>query len=62
MRKLLVNNELINDEMANQLVRLCPFGAIKYKNGKIEINYSLCRMCRICVKKSPRGVIEFVDQ
>ena len=41
-------------------VELCPFRAIEYNNGKIEIS-SGCRMCKICTKQGPEGVFEFVE-
>lgn len=43
-----------------ELIRLCPFGAIVYENGKLEIN-AACRMCKLCVKNGPAGVFEFVE-
>lgn len=61
MGKLLVHQDCVNDEIANKLIKLCPFGAIEYKDGKLEIN-AACKMCRICVKKGPKGVIEFVEE
>ncbi|MCL4386177.1 MAG: FAD-binding protein [Actinobacteria bacterium] len=61
MGKLLVHQDLVNDETANKLIKLCPFGAIEYKDGKLEINAG-CKMCRICIKKGPKGVIEFVEE
>ena len=53
----------INQEKATDceaLVKLCPFGAIEQKSGKLEINAG-CRMCRMCIKKGG-GVFELVEE
>ena len=52
-----INQEKATDRDA--LVKLCPFGAIEQKDGKLEIN-SGCRMCRMCIKKGG-GVFELVE-
>jgi electron transfer flavoprotein alpha subunit len=61
MGKLLIHQDLVNEEIAEKLVNLCPFGSIEYKDGKIDIDAG-CKMCRLCVKKGPNGVIEFVEE
>lgn len=60
MGKLVVNQNKLNSEVIEQLVNICPFKAIEDHNGKIEINAG-CKMCKICVKKGPAGVMEFVE-
>jgi len=40
---------------------VCPFDAIENNNGIIEINAG-CKMCKICVKKGPKGVMEFIEE
>lgn len=60
MGQLKVNQNLVNAENAVSLVKVCPFGAISYSNEKIEIS-SACKMCKLCVKKGPVGVIEFIE-
>ena len=42
-----------------ELVSLCPFGAIENTDGKLTIS-AACRMCRLCIKKGD-GVFEFVE-
>jgi electron transfer flavoprotein alpha subunit len=61
MGKLVVNESKLNSEIVKELVNICPFKAIEDKNGKIEINAG-CKMCKICVKKGPAGVMEFVEE
>ena len=57
MGKLIVHNEKVQDAAA--LIKICPFGAMEDKNGKIEIN-AACRLCKLCVRKG-NGVFEFVE-
>lgn len=58
MAKLVIHQEKITD--AKALIAICPFGAIQEKDGKISIS-AACRMCRMCVKKGPKGAIEYVE-
>lgn len=59
--KLVINQEKLNQEYIDKLVKICPFKAIEDKGGSLDIN-SACRMCKICVKKGPAGVIEYVEE
>jgi Electron transfer flavoprotein, alpha subunit len=58
MAKLVVNQEKIIN--IDELVKICPFGAMENKDGKLEIN-SGCKMCRLCVKKGPEGAVVYVE-
>ena len=60
MGKLVINHNLINDETAKTLIDICPFGAISYENGKLDIS-SACKMCKMCVKKGG-GTITFEEE
>ena len=60
MSKLICNQEKVNDSNLQELLKVCPFGSIEYTDGKIEVNAG-CKMCMICVKKGPTGVMEFVE-
>ncbi|MBI6871454.1 FAD-binding protein [Clostridium aciditolerans] len=61
MGKLIVNAEKLTPSIIEDLVKICPFSAIEEKDGKIEINAG-CKMCKLCVKKGPAGVMEFVEE
>ena len=61
MGKLVVNNEKLTPSIIEELINICPFKAIESKDGKIDINAG-CKMCKLCVKKGPAGVIEFVEE
>ncbi len=59
MGKLIINHNLVTEENAQNLVKLCPFGAISYDGGKLDIS-SACKMCKMCVKKG-NGVITYEE-
>lgn len=59
MSKIIVHSEKASNP--EELIKLCPFGAIEYVNNKLDIN-AACKMCRICVKKGPEGIFEFVEE
>ncbi|MDF2840137.1 MAG: electron transfer flavoprotein subunit alpha [Clostridia bacterium] len=61
MSKLICNQEKVNESIIEELIKVCPFHAIENKNGKIEVN-SGCKMCMLCVKNGPSGVMEFVEE
>lgn len=60
MGRLLVNQEKLTPSIIEELMNVCPFSAMEEKEGKIEIN-AACKMCKLCVKKGPAGVMEFVE-
>ena len=59
MGKLVVNSHLVTPEKAAKLTEICPFGAISYENGKLDIS-SACKMCKMCVRKG-QGLVDFVE-
>ncbi|MBQ6476518.1 MAG: FAD-binding protein [Clostridia bacterium] len=62
MAYLKINHERITEEFAEELKKLCPFGAIEIgQDGKLNIN-SACRTCRLCVRRGPEGCIEYVEE
>lgn len=60
MGKLVINHHLVTPEKAESLLSACPFGAISYENGKLDIS-SGCKMCKMCVRKGG-GLVEFVEE
>lgn len=59
MAKIVINQNKPFD--IDEVLGLCPFNAIEYNNENLEIN-SGCKMCKICVKKGPEGLFEFVEE
>ena len=60
MGKLIINHDLVTPEKAEALVNLCPFGAISYEAGKLDIS-SGCKMCKMCARKG-QGLVDFVEE
>ena len=58
---LRIHQEKVNEQTARTLVDLCPFKAISYSDGKLDIS-AACRVCRMCVNKGPQGVITFEEE
>lgn len=58
MAKLIINHDKILN--LDELISICPFGAIEKNNGKLEIN-SACKMCKLCVKKGPEGAVQYIE-
>ena len=61
MGTLKINQNLVTADHAEALIKVCPFGAISYADGKLDIS-AACKMCKMCVRKGPAGVIEFVEE
>ncbi len=60
MKKLIVHDHLVTKENLIELVSICPFHALEEKDGKLSINEG-CKMCSICVKRGPQGVMEMLE-
>ena len=59
MAKLVINQDKIGN--IEELMKICPFGAMENINGKLEIS-AACKMCRLCVKKGPKGAVEYIEE
>lgn len=59
MAKLVVNQDKITN--IEELIKICPFGAMEVVDGKVEIG-AACKMCRLCVKKGPKGAVEYIEE
>ena len=60
MGKLIIQHTRVTPEKAEALVQVCPFGAISYENGRLDIS-SACKMCKMCVRKG-EGLVEFEEE
>ncbi|MBE6635914.1 MAG: electron transfer flavoprotein subunit alpha/FixB family protein [Ruminococcaceae bacterium] len=60
MSRLVINQNAVTPENAEAIKKICPFGAISYVDGKLDIS-SACKMCKMCVRKGG-GVIEYVEE
>jgi electron transfer flavoprotein alpha subunit len=59
MAKLVVNQEKISN--IEELIKICPFSALENNNGIVEIS-GACKMCKLCVKKGPKGAVEYIEE
>ena len=58
MGGIIIHHELIEGD-PSQLVAFCPFGALCCSpEGRLDITAG-CKMCKICVRKGPKGVFEY---
>ena len=58
MAKLIVHQDKIKD--MNELISICPFGAMEIVDKKINITAG-CRLCKLCVRKGPKGAVEYIE-
>ncbi|MBQ5389294.1 MAG: FAD-binding protein [Clostridia bacterium] len=61
MGTLKINQNLVTPDNAKELIKLCPFGAISYDGAKLDIS-AACKMCKMCIRKGPAGVVEYVEE
>lgn len=61
MKRLICHQKKVNETNREQLIAVCPFHAITDNNGIIEITAG-CKMCMLCVKNGPAGVMELVEE
>ena len=59
MGKMIIHHELVTPELAAELVSLCPFGAISYKENALDISAG-CKLCKMCVRKG-HGIVEYEE-
>ena len=60
MISLKINKALVTPLAAEALIKVCPFSAITYEDETLDIGAG-CRMCKLCVKKGPEGVVSLVE-
>ena len=61
MSYIKINNDIIDDKIAQELIDICPFNAFDYIDSYLSIN-AACKVCKICVKKGPKGTCEFIEE
>ena len=58
---LKVHQESVTPEIAEKMCEICPFHAISYNEGKLEIGAG-CKMCKLCVKNGVSGVVTYEEE
>lgn len=61
MAYIKVDNTKVNKEVAEKLIKICPFNAFDYNDDILSINAN-CRICKMCVRKGPEGVCTLVEE
>lgn len=59
MGRLVINQSMIQENIIESLINICPFKAIEKLKDSIDIT-SACKMCKICVKNSA-GAISYEE-
>ena len=59
MGKLVFHADKVSD--MDGFLSLCPFGALSFENGEISAS-AACKMCKLCIKKGPKGAAEFIEE
>lgn len=60
MRYFQINQNLIDKDNVEKIIKICPFNEITYENNQLVIGAG-CKMCGLCAKKSG-GVIELKEK
>jgi electron transfer flavoprotein alpha subunit len=58
---LKINQEKLTEQIKKDLISLCPFGAFVEGKDGLEIS-AACKMCKMCVRRGPEGVVEFIEE
>jgi len=61
MKELVIHQEMVDEAVAAKLQAVCPFNAFDWGNGRLTVN-AACKMCGLCVKKGPAGVVVLVEK
>ena len=59
MGNLIIHNEKITNK--EEFIKVCPFKALETDGKTVAVN-AACKMCKICVKNSKNGEVEFAEE
>ncbi len=60
MAYIKINQDKVNKAVVDELKKICPFNAFEYQDAYLSIN-AACKLCKLCVKKGPMGICEFIE-
>lgn len=60
MARIRVDQNKVVKKDAQSYLKLCPFNAIEFDGKEVSIN-SGCRLCKICIRKGPDGVFNWIE-
>lgn len=55
-KKLIINQNKVNEKTAEAAISVCPFGGLEYVDGKLNFTAG-CKSCGLCARKGPSGVV-----
>lgn len=59
-KKLIIDQNKVTPVVAEQVLKVCPFGGLEYTNGVLSFTAG-CKMCGLCARKGPTGVVTQVE-
>ncbi|WKY45333.1 electron transfer flavoprotein subunit alpha/FixB family protein [Eubacteriaceae bacterium ES2] len=60
MAGIKIINENVDKKTYEAFAAICPFDAFSYENNRLDIT-AACKMCKMCLKKGPEGVLVFEE-
>ncbi len=60
MSHIKINHDKLSEESIKKLMEICPFNAFEYENNHLMIS-AACKVCKLCVKKGPIGICEYIE-
>lgn len=60
-KKFIIDQSKVTPQVVEELQKICPFGGLEYTDGKLNFTAG-CKMCGLCVRKGPAGVIAMVEE
>lgn len=61
MLKMVIDRKRLSEQTAEELRAVCPFDAFLFQDGLLSVT-AACKMCRLCEKNGPAGIISFVER
>lgn len=55
-KKLIINQNKVNEQSIEAVMKVCPFGGLEYVDGKLNFTAG-CKSCGLCAKKGPAGLV-----
>ena len=60
MSNLVIDQKLLSEKNVEALREACPFDAFSYDGDVLSVT-AACKMCRICEKNGPAGLVTFLE-
>lgn len=60
-KKLIINQNKVTPSNAEEVMKVCPFGGLEYKDGILSFTAG-CKNCGLCAKKGPAGLVSQIEE